>query len=221
MATEKVKEPPLRFHLRMVRLAFPNLQTDGKFGYGARFLLDPNHTQTLNPGSRKFCEALGIKLPADPKAVIKTVPLFKQIALGVARAKWGAKGDAIFKALDGQDKLFWHDGDTKAEWEGFEGNVFVAAGAKGPITLFDAQRNEIGEKEAYSGSWGIASIDVWAQDNSEGGKRINATVYGWQKLKDDDAFSSGGTPSDAEEFDEELGVESEEPTTDDDTDLTA
>ena len=221
MAEAKAK--PLRFFLRDVRLAFPNLASKGKFGYGCRFLLPPDHVQTLNPASRKYCEALGIKLPPDTSAKVKTVPLLEKIGLAVARKKWDAKADAIYKALKAQDKLFFHDGSTKADLDGFEGNIFVACGSRGPVPMFDQSRNDTDERVVYSGSFVVGQIDIWAQDNTEGGKRLNASVYGVQKLRDGDAFASGGPPADADDFDEiavedgEGGEEAgDEPSEDDD-----
>jgi hypothetical protein len=223
---DKAEKRILRFHLRDVRLAFPNLDSPGKFGYGARFLLPPDHTQTLNPMSREYLEDLGIKPPADLNARIKTVLLFEKIALAVARKKWGAKGDAAVKALKLQDKLFFHDGSSKAELDGFEGNIFVASGSRGPVPMFDQVRNEATAREVYSGAYVVASLDFWAQDNAEGGKRINSSVYGVQKLKDGDAFASGGPPADAGEFDEigideDAGAEGGEEGPGEDDDLTA
>lgn len=224
MAEPKAK--PLRFFLRDVRLAFPNLDTKGKFGYGCRFLLPPDHVQTLNPASRKYCEALGIKLPPDASAKVKTVALLDKIGLAVARKKWDAKGDAIYKALKLQDKNFYHDGSSKADLDGFEGNIFVACGSRGPVPMFDQSRNETDARVVYSGAYTIGQIDVWAQDNTEGGKRINASVYGVQKLRDGDAFASGGPPADADDFDE-IAVEdgegdgTEEESEGSDDDLTA
>lgn len=219
------KPKVFRFHLRDVRLAFPNLDKPGKFGYGARFLLPPDHTQVLNPASRTYLDSIGIKPPADTKAKIKTLALFDKIAIAIARKKWDGKGDAIVKALKAQDKLFWHDGDTKADLDGYEGNFFVASGSRGPVPMFDQARNEASIREVYSGSFVVATLDFWAQDNTDGGKRLNSSVYGVQKLRDGDAFASGGPPSDGDDFDEELGVEDgagEETSEDDDGgDLTA
>lgn len=203
MAESKV----LRFQVRDARLAFPNLSKPGKFGYGARAIIPPEHTQTLNPGSRAYLADLGIKVPADPKAKVKTLKVLEAIALAVAKKKWNDKAPAIVNGLKGQDKLFYHDGNTKSELEGFEGNWFIALGSKGPVPMFAQDRSECGEKECFSGSYCNFMIEVWAQDNSEGGKRLNASVYGVQKVRDGDAFAAGGPPADANDFDEEIGAE--------------
>lgn len=200
--TKAATGPILRFHARDMRLAFPNLDKPGKFGYGARFLFPPDHTQVLNTTTRAYLASIGVNAPGDTTTKIKTLPLFEKIAIAVARKKWGDKAEAIVKALKTQDKLFWHDGDSKADLDGFSGNWFVSAGSRGPVPMFDQVRNEATARDVYSGAYVIGSIDFWAQDNEAGGKRINASVYGVQKLRDGDAFAAGGTPAEAGEFDE-------------------
>lgn len=217
----------MRFQLRDARLAFPNVFTPFKGSYGARLIIPPTHIQTIRASDRKVLTEAGIKLPPDPKAKVKTLPLLKLIALAVARGEWQGKADAIFKALEAQDKLFYHDGATKAEYEGFEGNKFIAANNKVKPSTWDNNRNEVSESDGvlYSGCFVVASLDIWAQDHKEYGKRINAGLRGVQKLRDGDAFSGGGAPADEDEFDDELGVDgdeaSEPESEDDDADLTA
>jgi len=106
-----------------------------------------------------------------------------------------------------------HDGDAKAEYEGFEGNKFVSARAKVRPTVFDQQRQELSEADGkpYSGCYVNASIELWAQDNSFG-KRINAQLRGVQFLRDGDAFAGGSRPADADEFDE-IAAPDEDPLT--------
>lgn len=215
-----VKEPPLRFEVRDARLAFPNLLKPGKFGYGCRLIIPPDHTQTLSVGSRKFLAALNIAVPADPKAKVKTLKVFEAIANAVAVKKWTDKGKSIAASLKAQDKWFYHDGNTKSELDGFEGNWFIACGSRGPVSVFNTDKSEATEKEVYSGCYVNALIEVWPQQNEEGGKRINSSVYGVRKVRDGDAFASGGPAAGAEDFDDELGVD-EEVADGDDTDLTA
>lgn len=217
----------MRFQLRDARMAFPNIFTPFKGSFGARLIIPPNHIQTIRASDRKTLIEAGIKLPTDPKAKVKTIPLLTAIAKAVARGEWEGKADAIFKALDAQDKLFYHDGATKAEYEGFEGNIFVAANNKVKPSTWDQNRNEVDEASGvlYSGCFVVASLDIWAQDHKEYGKRINAGLRGVQKLRDGDAFSGGGAPADEDEFDDELGVDGDEPADEpedeDETDLTA
>jgi len=172
----------VRIMLRDVRLAFPQLwkatapKTGGEAAFSASFLIPKNHKQ----------------LPELTAA-------FKALA----KEKWGAKADAVYKALEAADKLCLHDGDAKAEYEGFEGNKFVSARSKTRPSVFDQQRQELSEADGkpYSGCFVNASIELWAQDNSFG-KRINAQLRGVQFLRDGDAFAGGSRPADADEFDD-------------------
>lgn len=211
----------MRFQARDVRIAFPNIFKPGKFGYNALFILPPDHSQVIRtkpylgkdgkeeaPSDRDAILALGIKLPADPKAKVKTVPLLQTIAKKLAIGKWQQKGESIYAALDKQDKIFLHDGATKADYEGFEGNYFIATNAKTKPSTFDQLRNEVGEGDGviYSGAFVIANLDFWVQDSTDWGKRINSGLRGVQKLRDGDAFSGGGKAASADEYDE-IGVE--------------
>lgn len=228
----------MRFQARDLRIAFPNIFKPGKFGYNALFILPPDHSQIIRvkpyigkdgkeeaPSDRDAILALGIKLPADPKAKVKTVPLLQQVNKALARQKWAAKGDAIYAALDKQDKIYLHDGATKADYEGFEGNYFIATNSKTKPSTFDQLRNEVGEGDGviYSGAFVTVGLDFWCQDNNDWGKRINSGLRGIQKLRDGDAFSGGGKAASADEYDE-IGVEEGDASTgeaDDETDLTA
>lgn len=216
-------KPVLRFHVNDARLAFPNLSKGGKFGFGARLIIPPDHKQVLNPASRKFLADLKIAVPADLKAKVNTLKVFRAIAEAKAALKWGDKSKAVVKGLEAQDRLFYHNGNTKAELDGFEGNFFVACGSKGPIAIFLADTSEGTDKDAYSGCYVNGIIDVWAQDNADGGKRLNASLYGVQKVRDGDAFSAGAPAASSDEFDdisEEEGTEGEE-VAEEDADLTA
>jgi Protein of unknown function (DUF2815) len=172
----------MRIMLKDVRLAFPSLfkasapATGGEAAFSASFLLPKTHKQ----------------LP-EIKAAFKTL----------AKDKWGAKSDSVLKSLEAADKLCLHDGDAKADYEGFEGNLFISARAKVRPTVFNQQREELTEADGkpYSGCFVNASIELWAQDNGFG-KRINAQLRGVQFLRDGDAFAGGSRAADADEFDE-------------------
>lgn len=177
----------MKFKLRDARLAFPNIWTPYKESFGGRFIIPPNHPQ------------------------VKT---FKDAMKAVAKEKWPDKWQSIYAALEKQDKLALHDGATKSEYEGFEGNLFVAANSKVRPTVLDQMRNELSQSDGkpYSGCFVVALLEIWAQDHKEHGKRINANLRGVQFLRDGDAFSGGGKPADADEFDDisEEGGESED-----------
>lgn len=188
----------MRIMIRDVRLAFPSIfkqsapKAGGELAFSASFLLSKTHKQ----------------IP-ELKAAFKTL----------AKEKWGAKADAVLKALEAADKTALHNGDSKTEYEGFEGNHFISARSKVRPTVFDQQRQELTEADGkpYSGCYVNVSLELWAQDNSYG-KRINAQLRGVQFLRDGDAFAGGARPADADEFDE-IGAEGTDEAGEDD-DLT-
>lgn len=167
----------MKFKLRNARLAFPNLFTPYKESFGGRFIIPPDHPQ---------------------------VEEFKKAMKAVAKEKWPEKWQSIYGALDKQDKLALHDGATKSEYEGFEGNLFIAANSKVRPTLLDQMRNEISQSDGklYSGCYVIALLEIWAQDHKEHGKRINANLRGVQFFGTGDAFSGGSKAADTDEFDD-------------------
>ncbi len=184
----------MRIMLRDVRLAFPSIwkmsapRGGGEAAFSASFLMNPKHKQI-----------------AELKAAFATL----------AKDKWAAKGPAILKALEASDKLCLHNGDSKAEYEGFPGNFYVSTRSKARPTVFDGQRQELSEADGkpYSGCYVNASIELWAQDN-DFGKRINAQLRGVQFLRDGDAFAGGSTPASSDEFDE-IGAPVEDEVEDD------
>lgn len=171
----------MKVKLNNVRLAFPQLfeaktvNGEGKPAFSATFLLSPNHP--------------------DIKAINAAIEL-------AAREKWGAKADAILKTARAADKVCLHNGDTKAEYAGFEGQMFVSArNATRPLVI-DANKSPLTEQDGkpYAGCYVNASIEVWAQDNNYG-KRVNASLSGVQFLRDGEAFAGGGAAS-ADDFDD-------------------
>lgn len=176
-------QPAGRILLNNVRLAFPNLfepttvAGEGKPRYGAALLLPMDHPQL---------EALKAKIDA------------------VARDKWKDKATATLAGLYKTDKVALHDGDTKPQYDGFAGMMFVSANSQenAPPTVVDQARNPLGAKSGkpYAGCYVNASLEFWAQDNQYG-KRMNCTLRGVQFYKDGDSFSAG-RPADADEFEE-------------------
>lgn len=185
----------MKILLRDVRLAFPSLfkatapQGGGEPAFSASFLMPPTHPQVAEL-RKEF-----------PK---------------LAKEKWGAKGESIYKALDAAGKLCLHDGNAKSDYEGFEGNLYVSSRSKSRPTVFDQNRQPVDQASGliYSGCYVNASIELWTQDNSFG-KRINAQLRGVQFLRKGDAFAGGSRPADAEEFPEELGTEGGDEAADD------
>lgn len=172
-----------RVMLKNVRLAFPNLF----------------EAQTVNgEGEPRFGASL--LLPADHPQLAE----IKKAMQAAAKEKWKDKAQAVYAELDKKDKLALHDGDGKASYDGFEGNLYIAAASQqsNRPTVLNADRSPITEKDGvvYAGCYVNASIEFWAQDNKFG-KRVNAQLRGVQFLRDGDAFSAG-RPAGADEFDD-------------------
>lgn len=181
MAT--TNQPLGRILLKDVRLAFPNLfepttvAGEGKPRYSATLLFPVDHPQL-----------------ADIKTKIDVL----------AKDKWREKAAGILAGLYKTGKVALHDGDEKAQYDGFSGNMFVAAASQenAPPTVIDQARNALTAKSGkpYAGCYVNASLEFWVQDN-QWGKRVNCTLRGVQFLRDGDSFSAG-RPADADEFEE-------------------
>ena len=176
-------QPIGRILLKDVRLAFPNLfepttvNGEGKPRYTAAFILPAEHPQLDE--IRKKIEA-------------------------VAREKWKDKAAGILTSLYKTGKVALHDGDEKAQYDGFAGNLFIAASAQenAAPTVIDRDRSPLTQRSGrpYPGCYVNASLEFWAQDNAYG-KRINAQLRGVQFLRDGDSFSAG-RPASSDEFED-------------------
>lgn len=181
--TDTKIQPIGRIMLKNARLAFPNLfepvqvNGEGEPRYNATLLLAGDHPQLK-----------------ELRAKIKAV----------AVEKWNKTADATLKAIAAKDAICLHDGDTKSQYDGFAGGMFVAAAAQANArpTVIDGQRSPVTAKDGkvYAGCYVNASIELWAQDN-KWGKRVNAQLRGVQFLRDGDAFSAG-RPADSDEFED-------------------
>lgn len=171
----------MKVKLTNVRLAFPVLfeaktvNGEGKPAFSASFLLDP----------------------ADPQ-----VKALNQAIEQVAKDKWGAKAEAILKQMRAQDKVALHDGDLKANYDGFPDNLYVSARSATRPLVIDKDKSPLTEQDGkpYAGCFVNASIELWPQDNNYG-KRVNASLRGVQFFRDGDAFAGGGAASE-DEFDD-------------------
>ncbi len=169
--------------LKDVRAAFPvffepkTFKGEGEPAYSGSFLLPRDHPQV-----------------AEIKAAIKEA----------AKDKWGEKAGAIVKQLEANDKVCLHDGDAKAEFTGYEGNLYVSGRAsadKRPL-IIDRDKTPLvaADGKPYAGCYVNVSLEIWAQNNSFG-KRINASIRAVQFLRDGDSFG-GGTSANVDEFDD-------------------
>lgn len=183
--TTATPTPIGRLMLKNVRLAFPSLfeasvvgaDTNAKPRFGASLLIPMDHPQI-----------------AEIKAKM----------LAVAKDKWKDKGQAMYNGAEKADKLALHDGDTKAQYDGFPGNLFLSANSQENArpTVINKDRTPLTAKDGviYPGCYVNVSVDFWAQDNSYG-KRINAQLRGVQFVRDGDSFSAG-RPADADDFED-------------------
>lgn len=171
----------MKLRLNNVRLAFPTLweaktvNGEGKPAFSATFLIDP----------------------ADPQ-----VATINKAIDQVAAEKWGAKAAAILAGARKADKVCLHDGDMKAAYDGFPGNLYVSA--RNPVRplVIGPDKAPLVEADGkpYAGCYVNVSLELWAQDNAYG-KRVNATLMGVQFFRDGDAFAGGGVASD-DDFDD-------------------
>lgn len=176
--------------LKNVRLAFPQLfeaktvNGEGAPAYSASFIFGK-----------------------DDKANIDAI---QKATKAAAVGKWGAKADAMLKTLSASDKLPLHDGDNKAEYDGYEDNYFVSARSKIKPRVVDQKNEELTAADGlpYGGCFVNASVAIWPMDN-QFGKRVCTTLRGVQFVRDGDAFSAG-RPAGEDEFDEVEGDEGEE-----------
>jgi hypothetical protein len=175
-------QPMGRILLKNARLAFPNL-------------FEP--TTVAGEGKPRFSGTMLLPIDHPQLAEIRTK------IDAIAKDKWREKAAGILSGLYKTGKVALHDGDEKSQYDGFPGNMFVAAASQenAPPTVVGADRAPLTAKSGkpYAGCYVNASLEFWAQDN-QWGKRINCTLRGVQFARDGDAFSAG-RPADADEFD--------------------
>lgn len=172
----------MKFMLKDARLAFPKLWTPEAFPGGT----DPTKYYSVNliipPTHSQF------------KDLNKSMEL-------LAAEKWPNKGPTVLKAAKAIGKVFFRDGDLKADYDGFSGNWFISARSKVKPNYFDHQRNIITEESGilYGGCYVNASLEFYAY--TKGNNGLGAGLRGLQFLRKGDAFG-GGSPADEDDFDQ-------------------
>lgn len=173
-----------RVIIRDARLAFPDVfnatqyQGQGPFQYRSTFLIAPE-----NP----------------------TKALIDETIREVAKAKWGAKTDAILpEILIDKKACCFIDGNRRA-YNGFAGNWALTATRNqddGRPAVVDRSKNPLSQADGkiYSGCWVNGIVEIWAQDNSYG-KAIRATLVTVQFVKDGESFG-GAAPASADGLDD-------------------
>ena len=175
----------MKVKLSNVRLAFPALweaktvNGEGKPAFSATFILGKDHPAIADL----------------QKAIVE-----------VAKEKWGEKWGDVVKSLKATDKLALHDGDGKAQYAGFAGNLYVSARNEARPLVLGADKSQLTAADGviYAGCFVNAVVDVWAQDNGYG-KRVNASLSGVQFFADGEAFAGGGVAS-ADDFEAVAGA---------------
>lgn len=172
-----------KIKLQNVRLSFPNLFTAKKQDadssspptFSAGFLIDPSDKQ---------------------------IKMIEDAMIQVAKDKWNTKWETVYKGMKVSDKLALHDGDTKAQYAGYEGMMFINANNPVRPLVLDRDKSPLTEQDGkpYGGCYVNVSLEIWAQDNKFG-KRINASLGGVQFVRDGDRFG-GGSSADESDFDE-------------------
>jgi len=178
MTEQKQQDTIVR--LDNVRIAFPALfkaeqvGNKGKPAFSATFLMTPEH-------------------PALDK--------LKQGIKDVAVEKWGDEAAEILQQLVASDRVCLRNGNTKANYDGFAGNMFVSARGYVRPLVINQDKSALLEEDGkpYSGCFVNAQVSIWAQSNQYG-KRINAQLGGVQFLSDGESFG-GGHVADVSEFD--------------------
>lgn len=151
----------------------------------------------IKPGDTPKFSSTFILHKDDPQ-----VGTIKKAILAVAQEKWEEKYEAILKSLKAGAKICLHDGDTKAQYDGFEGNFFISSSSPTAPLVIDRDRSRLTEAagKPYAGCYVNVNLEIWAQDNVWG-KRVNATLKGVQFAADGDAFV-GSAPASEEDFDD-------------------
>jgi len=155
----------------------------------------------------QFHEAKAVNGQGDPKfsgsfLLTKDHPqlgAIQEAVIAAATEKWGPKAGEILKQLKAADKLPLHDGDAKANYDGYAGMYYMNASNKirplvigggpdgrAPLTATDGK--------PYSGCYVNVVVEFWAQDNQYG-KRVNASLLGVQFLRDGERLAGGSVAS--------------------------
>ena len=177
MTEKKVEDHVIM--LANVRLAFPSIF----------------QMSSVKPGDKPAFSA-SFLMPPDHPAIL----IVQQAITMVANTKWGDQAAEILRALIAGDRVCLHNGDSKSQFDGYAGNMFVSARSPSRHLVIAQDRSLLAETDGkpYSGCYVNAQIAVWAMQNSYG-KRVNAQLRGVQFLRDGDAFG-GGAVAQAEEF---------------------
>ena len=171
-----------------VRVAFPNFWV----------------ATAVKEGDKKAFSGSFIMPPDHP-----IVAVVRAGITAVAIAKWGEGATDILRALIAGDKVCLHNGDLKAQYDGFAGNLYVSARSPGRPLVIGQDKALLAEEDGkpYSGCYVNAQVALWAQQNNFG-KRVNAQLRGVQFLRDGESFG-GGAVAQPDEFETVEGADAD------------
>lgn len=165
--------------LKNVRLAFEQIfeaksfKGQGTPNFSATFLMEPD-----SENKKKIDEAI--------KAV--------------AKEAWKDKAAATLKSIkNNPNKMCFMDGDTKSQYEGFEGMWYITAKNRSRPDVRDRDGTTpltSADGVIYSGCYVNAILQVWAQSGDYTG--IRCQLSGVQFVRDGDAFGGGTKASDSD-----------------------
>jgi hypothetical protein len=169
----------MKVTLQNVRLSFPHL-------------FEPSQVQ--GQGDAKFSASFII--PKDHPALGELA----NAIVAAATEKWGAKAQAMLTELKASGKLPVRDGDGKASYQGYAGNLYLNASGKTRPLVIDGDKSPLtaADGKMYSGCYVNAIVQMWAMDNQYG-KRVNASLMGVQFVKDGERLA-GGEVASADDF---------------------
>lgn len=171
--------------LERVRIAF--CQNLWRAGAGDK--TDPNSTLRwtstfILEAGKHDKEVAAIKAAMNHAAVKK----WPDPAVRSAAAAW----------IKAKDKSCLHDGNLKAQYEGFAGNLFVsAASSKVAPTVINRDKSPVTENMGviYAGCYVNAIVQVWVMDDPKNGKGLFAGLMGVQFSEPGAAFGGGAVAS--------------------------
>lgn len=169
----------MKVTLSNVRLSFPHL-------------FEP--AQVQGQGDAKFSASFII--PKDHPALAE----ISKAIVAAATEKWGVKATEALAQLKAAGKLPVRDGDGKASYAGYAGNLYANASSKTRPLVINGDKSPLtaADGKMYSGAYVNAIVQAWAQDNAYG-KRVNFSLMGVQFVKDGERLA-GGEVASADDF---------------------
>jgi hypothetical protein len=179
------------FQFKNVRIAFPKLWTPERFPTGT----DP----------KKYYSAAFILDPDDPQ-----IAAFKALCAKVVQEKYPKEHAIMLKGMQAANKVPYHDGDAKANFEGYAGMIYVSARSTTAPLAIHRDRSAVSEESGviYAGAFVNASVGVFCYN--KGSKGVGAGLRGVQYWGEGDRFS-GSSPAGEDEFaQDEIAVPNDE-----------